>query len=497
MKLAAVMPTESPENSFLALFAADNQTATDKNAASAESPSAWQILLVDDEVDIHAILRLTLQDMVVEGRPLELIDAYSSADARARLAEHPDIALILLDVVMESSDAGLRVVEHVRRQLGKRNVRIILLTGLPGYTPQREVVSNYEIDDYRLKSELNADMLFTCVYAALRTYQALCDLDTKRKIEQLAKDLQIANQQLTIEINERKEAQELVSMQMQDLILTHKQLEDAQNQLLQSEKLASIGLLASGVAHEINNPIGFVNSNLGTLKSYGDELLAIIAAYEAAELCDEPDPRVRFAAANEMKSAFDLNFIKADLASLLAESRDGLDRVKRIVQSLKDFSRVETSEIWRFDDITRGIESTLSVVWNELKYKCEVRKEYGDIPPVECMLSHLNQVFMNLLINAAHAIKEHGIVTIRTSQHADEVWIEIGDTGEGIPPENLSLIFSPFFTTKPVGKGTGLGLSLSYGIIEKHHGRIEVDSVVGKGTVFRVCLPIKQAAEDA
>ena len=487
------MNPESSEDDFFALFAPEPQAAAEDSPLA---PTAWQILLVDDEADIHAVLRLTLQDMVVEGRPLHLIDAYSSHEAQARLAEFPDIALILLDVVMETSDAGLRLVEHVRQQLGRRNVRIILLTGQPGYTPQREVVSHYAIDDYRLKSELNADKLFTCVYAALRTYQALCDLDAKRTIEQLARDLQLANQRLTCEIRERKEAQDLVNTQMQDLILTHKQLEDAQNQLLQSEKLASIGLLASGVAHEINNPIGFVNSNLGTLKSYADQLLAIIDAYETAENSRETEPSIRFASACEMKAAFDLEFIKGDLVSLLDESRDGLDRVKRIIQSLKDFSRVETSEIWRFDDITRGIESTLSVVWNELKYKCEVHKDYGDIPPVECMISHLNQVFMNLLINAAHAIKERGVITIRTRQHGDEVWIEIADTGEGISPEHRSLIFTPFFTTKPVGKGTGLGLSLSYGIIEKHHGRIEVDSEVGKGTVFRICLPIQQAPED-
>lgn len=482
----------SPEDDFLALFAPDSPAATHTDLTCGQ---AWQVLLVDDQADIHAALRLSLQDMVVEGLPLQLLDAYSSAEAKALLGQHPEIALMLLDVVMETSDAGLRLVEHVRQQLGNRKLRIVLLTGQPGYTLQREVVTHYEIDDFRFKADLSADKLFTCVYAALRTYQALHNLELKRPIEQLANDLQVANQRLTIEIAERKEAQELANAQMRDLTVVNKKLEDAQNQLLQSEKLASIGLLASGVAHEINNPIGFVNSNLGTLKNYAEQLLAIINAYEAAETSAETDLQARFATVNLLKTAVDLRFIKEDLVMLLTESQDGLDRVKRIIQSLKDFSRIESSETWRYDDIQQGIESTLSVVWNELKYKCEVRKAYGALPPVECMLSHLNQVFMNLMVNAAHAIKERGIVTIRTGQQGDEVWIEIADTGEGILPEHRPHIFSPFFTTKPVGKGTGLGLSLSYGIIEKHHGRIEVDSEVGKGSVFRIWLPIRQPVE--
>ena len=268
-------------------------------------------------------------------------------------------------------------------------------------------------------------------------------------------------------------------------------LVQAQNQLLQSEKLASIGLLAAGVAHEINNPIGFVNSNLGTLKNYVDSLLALVAAYEKAE-ADSADSTPAFGAVNALKTELDLSYLKEDVGSLLAESLDGLDRVKKIIQSLKDFSHVDTEETWRAEDIRQGIDSTLNVVWNELKYKCEVRKEYGDMPPVECLISHLNQVFMNLLVNAAQAIDDHGTITIRTGMQGEEAWVEIADTGKGIPPENLARIFDPFFTTKPVGKGTGLGLSVTYSIVEKHHGRIAVASEVGKGTTFRIWLPLKQ-----
>jgi two-component system NtrC family sensor kinase len=144
-----------------------------------------------------------------------------------------------------------------------------------------------------------------------------------------------------------------------------------------------------------------------------------------------------------------------------------------------------------------GIDATLNIVNNEIKYKADLVKEYGNLPEVECLASQLNQVFMNLLVNAAHSIEEHGTITIRTGMEGDEVWVDIVDTGHGIHPEHMQRIFDPFFTTKPVGKGTGLGLSLSYGIVQKHHGRIDVHSDVGKGTTFRLWLPIKQPRHDS
>ena len=170
-----------------------------------------------------------------------------------------------------------------------------------------------------------------------------------------------------------------------------------------------------------------------------------------------------------------------------------MQRVKRIVQDLKDFSHISDSEM-QWANLEEGLESTLNVVWNELKYKAEVIREYGKIPEVECIPSQLNQVFMNLLVNAGQAITEHGTITLRTRQQGDNVCVEIADTGSGIPAEIINRIFDPFFTTKPVGTGTGLGLSITHGIIRKHNGRVEVESELGKGTTFRLIIPISQPA---
>jgi len=267
-------------------------------------------------------------------------------------------------------------------------------------------------------------------------------------------------------------------------------LHQAQNQLLQSEKMASIGQLAAGVAHEINNPIGFINSNVGSLDRYLNNLFAVLDAYERAQAIIGPDV-AECAAVNALKEQLDFAFLREDIFSLMHETKDGVDRVRKIVQDLKDFSHVDEAE-WQWADLHKGLDSTLNVVNNEIKYKAEVVKEYGDLPPVECLPFQLNQVFMNLLVNSAHAIEDHGRITIRTGLDGENVWVEVEDSGKGIKPEHLARIFEPFFTTKPVGKGTGLGLSLSYGIVQKHHGRIEVKSEVGKGSIFRVVLPVRQ-----
>ena len=275
-----------------------------------------------------------------------------------------------------------------------------------------------------------------------------------------------------------------------DLKEVNSKLSDAQSKLIQSEKLASIGQLAAGVAHEINNPIGFIFSNFGTLEQYLEDLFQMLDAYEQAEA--SVSDGAALARIRSLKADLDIDYLKEDIPNLMRESRDGIQRVRKIVQDLKDFSRVDARQEWESVDLHAGIDSTLNIVNNEIKYKADVVKHYGALPEVQCLPSELNQVFMNLLVNAAHAITaERGTITISTGVEGPNVWVEVADTGAGIAQENLKRIFDPFFTTKPVGKGTGLGLSLSYGIVQKHSGRMEVHSELGVGTRCRITLPIK------
>ncbi|MFA0923575.1 ATP-binding protein [Xanthomonas fragariae] len=268
-------------------------------------------------------------------------------------------------------------------------------------------------------------------------------------------------------------------------------LNGAQDKLLQSEKMASIGQLAAGVAHEINNPIGYVHSNLGSLQEYLRSLFTLIEAYERA--LQAPDPKALIPEIDEIRNRADIDFISRDLPQLMAESREGIERVTRIVRDLKDFSYSDRSESWKMADLHAGLESTINIIWNELKYKVTLERNYAELPLVECLPSELNQVYMNMLLNAGQAMVERGTITVTTGRDdAENVWIQFQDTGAGIAPDLLQRIFDPFFTTKPVGSGTGLGLSISYGIINKHHGRIDVESTPGQGASFRIVLPVRQ-----
>lgn len=271
-------------------------------------------------------------------------------------------------------------------------------------------------------------------------------------------------------------------------------LEQTQQQLLQSEKMAAVGQLAAGVAHEINNPVGFVNANLASLGSYTAQLFRLIDAQAAALATHPPLPPGSAAATtlSEAEAAADLGYLRQDVPDLLRESLDGLTRVKRIVNDLREFSHASNDE-WHPADLNAGLESTLNVVWNDIKFKADIVRELTPLPPVTCIAPQINQVFLNLLVNAGQAIDTHGRIRLASGTLEREgqpwVWVEVADTGKGMPDAVQRRVFEPFFTTKPVGTGTGLGLSVSWEIVQRHHGVLSLTSTEGVGTTFRCELP--------
>ncbi|MFQ5456119.1 MAG: ATP-binding protein [Nitrospirota bacterium] len=284
----------------------------------------------------------------------------------------------------------------------------------------------------------------------------------------------------------------ILDSQNKELESAYDELKHTQAQVMQQEKMASIGQLAAGVAHEINNPLAFISSNLSTLTKYSNKLIEFIRIQsEYLESLETTEVAEDF---KEKRKKLKIDYIIEDINSLIAESFDGADRVRNIVQNLKSFSRIDEQD-YKQADIIECIESTINIVWNELKYKATVKKEYGDIPLTHCYPQQLNQVFMNLLVNASHAIGKQGEIIIKTWHENNSIFISISDTGCGIPEENLNRLFEPFFTTKEVGKGTGLGLSISYDIVKKHKGDIVVHSEVGKGTTFTVKIPVVESKE--
>jgi len=290
-------------------------------------------------------------------------------------------------------------------------------------------------------------------------------------------------------IARRARAEASLRKRIEELVELNRKLADAQMQLLQSEKMASIGQVAAGVAHEINNPVGFVKSNLGTLAQYVEQLLELLQGYAALESQVDAAGAALCLPLRQRKADMDFDFMLTDLPQLIAESREGINRISQIVLDLKNFSRSSDNE-WCWADLHEGLESTLNVVWNQLKYKVEVTRAYGELPQVYCVAAQINQVLMNLLVNAGQAITDKGHITLRTGVQGTNVWIEVQDDGCGMDGPTQARIFEPFYTTKPVGLGTGLGLSIAVGIVSRHQGRLEVQSQPGQGSTFRLVLPI-------
>jgi len=461
-----------------------------------------RVLVVDDTRAIHEDFRKILaadlaapeladdEALLFDGPAdaararFELVSAFQGCEAldcvRASLLAQQPFAMAFVDMRMPPGWDGAETIEHLWQ--ADPLLQIVICTAFSDYSWD-ELLARLHVGDRLLVLKKPFD--------PIEVYQLASTLTAKWQQTRLATakaaDLEATIDARTIALREVNEA--LVTE-----ISDRKLLEC---QLVQSGKLASIGQLAAGVAHEINNPIAFVYSNMSSLESYVENLLAIIVAYEAAH--PTLDPAV-LAELHRVRSRLDLDTVREDLPGLLKETTDGVLRVRQIVRDLRDFSRDAPHQNWQPADLHRGIDSTLNIVAAELKYRADIVKHYGTLPEIQCLPAQLNQVIMNLAMNAAYACGSsgaaRGTITVRTgtSEGGEEVWFEVADTGCGIAPEVLPRIFDPFFTTKPVGTGTGLGLSLSYGIVLKHHGRIDLHSVVDQGSTFRVTLPVRQTA---
>ena len=399
-----------------------------------------KILIVEDDPVSQKLLEKIVRR---EGYDTILAD---NGKAAWEIVKKEKFEMVITDWMMPEMD-GLKLCRKIRQANLSRYVYIILLTA-KDHAEDAVAALDAGADDY-IRKPFNPDELKARILAG------------KRIIE--------------LEDNQKK----------------------ANAQLFQSEKMASIGQLAAGVAHEINNPTGFVSSNLKTLTDYQNDINNLINHYRKLVTDLKETIRENLSSAIEkqleqiasLEDEADIDFILEDIMDLISDCKEGTSRIKKIILDLKDFAHPGEDKI-QFADINDGIGTTLNVVWNELKYKATVNKELGKLPMVECYPQQLNQVFMNLFVNAAQAIEKQGEISITTMADNGFVEIKIEDTGSGIDKKNLDRIFDPFFTTKDVGKGTGLGLNVAYNIIKKHNGTIDVKSQIGKGTVFKIRMPV-------
>ncbi len=416
---------------------------------------------------------LIVEDDIIDRKQLEKLLSKSSLKiSEVKIADYLDVAFELMDeyefdVVL--LDLNLPDSERMETLLAFNekypNVAIIVCTGEGGDELGLETVGN-GAQDYLIKGEFNSYALSKAIQYSI----------------------------------ERKKIEKATRQAYKELEAANHELKQMHSQLVQNEKLASIGQLAAGVAHEMNTPVGFVASNFDTLGKYVNKFQKLILLYEEfideIEMFEKQELLEKAESIKQSREEMKIDFILEDIQGLFSESKEGLKRVTNIIQNLRDFSRIDQAGDLAEYNLNDGISATLTVAKNEIKYDCNLKTDFGEIPSINCNSGQINQVFLNILVNASQAIKSQkkedlGNIEIKTYAINNYVVCEISDDGPGIPEDKLQKIFDPFFTTKPIGKGTGLGLSVSHDIIvSKHKGQLQVESTVGKGTKFIIKLPI-------
>lgn len=405
------------------------------------------ILIVDDERTVRSIFSACLSARY------NCQQAESTQEALSYLSK-TDFALVIADVIMP----GLSGIELLRKIIENYPyTAVIMASGID--RPQRA---------------LDAVRLGAFDYLIKPCDLAVLELTVERALER--RSLMLNTRQYKLDLEARNS----------ELVRGKAELERLQAQIIHSEKMASLGQLAAGIAHELNNPVGFIYGNMDILNQSIGDLTELLNYYDKAELTE-----IAASGAARIKERIDYAATLEDLSLIIADCRDGAQRIRDIVQNLRTFSRLDEAE-FKKSDVHEGINSTIRLLSRYYSSdNITLIRDYGELPPVDAFSGQLNQVWMNLLVNAAQAVaSDGGEVFITTRVVEESAVISIKDTGCGIPPEHLNRIFDPFYTTKAVGEGTGLGLSISFGIVERHGGTIKVESRLGEGTTFTITLPI-------
>lgn len=466
------------KNEPLALFASEpkreNARLNSNHTSDNNKLAPWLVLIVDDDESVHQLSQLVLRNYEFEQRSLHLIHAYSKKEALEALKTTSDVALVLLDVIMESDEAGLECAQEIRHTLCNETVRIVLRTGQPGSIPEHELMLKYDINDYKTKTELTKERLYTVITASLRSYEHLLKL--RRMADKLAsfnEELEECVAKRTKELAQRNAALEIAQQK----------IDEQQQVLVQQEKLSSVGQLAAGIAHEINNPLSAISSNNEFISEHFNKL-------ESAwlRLCDAANENQALSnLLNQIGSEFELDWIQSESKALVIETKEGLTRIANIVKDLSVFtnSSQQVSSGVYISKILESVVADLNLQRSpSFKLIVQCNEEFSAAP--DLLAQAIGCIILNALESQCN--NDHQVEVV-AKRYDSVLSLSVSDSGCGIAAENIHQIFDPFYTSKPIGSATGLGLTIANSIVKSHNGTIHVDSQPNRGSTFTLRFP--------
>ena len=499
------MPDQKdPKTDDILTFAAEKKSVPPPSSTSKENN--FKLLIVDDEKEIHIMTKLVLADFSYLGRQLEFVSAFSGEEAKKVIKDHSDAALILLDVVMETKDAGLNVAKYIRETAKNSKIRIILRTGQPGKAPEKDIILNYDINDYKEKTELTTQKLFTTVTAALRSFIHL------QELEKMNKEIAGKNVRLNEEIARRvmaesnlhkynRSLEKMIDTKSDLLKQAISALKQKEKELQETVKMAHIGDITTQSFSKLDFSGDDIKANLDTMSRYKRALTALLGKYDMLQNIISPDSdRFKSLTESETKDALkeidqlkkniDITQIMKEYPRIIEESSQGIDNVTQAVNDIRLFISISDEPPVTMD-INKNLKQAANKTMAHSKNAIQIQTDLSPLPIFQGAPATLEQALYRIIQNAVEAMNQKGIIAISTRHKDHRIIIEIDDTGHGIPKELMEEIFKPYFSTKPGAHG--MGLTFANSVINAHNGRIQVKSQPGQGTSVKIILPLAES----
>ncbi len=478
------------------------ESGIDSSISNKDLPQKFKLLIVDDEKEIHVMTKLVLSDYSFKNATLQFLSAYSAKEAKTLIREHPDAACILLDVVMEKKDSGLEVTRYIREKEKNDKIRIILRTGQPGKAPENDIILNYDINDYKEKTELTTQKLFTTITTALRSYTHLVELEKKNQL------IAEKNNQLNDEVARRivaesnltkynRSLEKMIDDKSTRLKTAIKALRKKEKELKKANQLAQVGDISSTTLASLNISPDRLKDNLETMKDYQSDMAILLEKYETLQNiitvhADPPESiidhtRLTINEIDQFKKDVCLEDVLKKYPEIIKDSTKGISHISKALSDIKRFISINTEALEK-KDLNQLIQKVLNNTKTLFASSIELQNAFDPLPIIPIASSNFEKAIHEILKNAFEALESHGIVSVSTTFTAPNIEIHISDIGKGIKPDHLDNVFKPYFKTNKK-EGRGLGLSFAKSVIISHGGTIDISSVTSEGTHVKIKLP--------